>query len=225
MKLINIAAILFIPLTIFVSCKAIEGERLVLAKTDQIYETTKVFPDKNPATGEPEAALVSMKEFPSVIQDAVNAFFGEEISELVLTDISFIKEDEQAKVFNLSPKVYGESGEVDLTWLQQLVPVIGGAIPGSAPVLGLLSYGIALFSRKRSRQHIGKAFEKFTPLNGSVKIKEGFNSLSKAIGLTHSSEDSETLFALAKKKQAEEEAALLEEMRRLEEQLAAKKAT
>ena len=223
MKLINIAGAICMSVVVFVSCTSVPGERMVLARQDQIYENTKVFPDKNPETNEPEAALVSMDEFPGAIRDAVNSFFGEEVSELILTDERFIKPEELSLVFHLTPQAYGETGDVDYTWLQQLVPVIGGAIPGSAPVLGLLSYGLALFSRKRSRQHLGDAFKRFTPIDGSVQLKDGFNSLGKAVGLSHSTESSEQLFALASKKRAEEQEALYKKKQEIEAQLEAKK--
>lgn len=208
MKLIHKLMLSVIATLTITACVStgIAGEGMVLAKPDQIEEGAAFYPHHNPETNEPDAALVEMDQFPQVMRDAVNAFFGEEVSELVLTEERFVKEEAKNEVFKLSPGAYAnEDGEGGgFSWVQQLIPVVGGAIPGSAPFLGMASYLIALLGRKRSRQHLTDMGLKLTPFDGNMDFKGAVDSGMKAIGLTHTNKTGDELMAVALKKLEEE---------------------
>lgn len=184
----------------------VSGEGMVLAKLDQIEEGVAFYPHQNPLTNEPDAAVVDMEQFPEVMREAVNAFFGEEVSELVLTEERFIKEEARSGVFKLTPGAYSKEGDDSggFGFVQQFLPLIGGAIPSSTPFLGIASYLIALIGRKRSRQHLKNMGMKLTPFDGNLDLTGAVDSGMKAIGLTHTNKTGDELMAVATQKLEEE---------------------
>jgi hypothetical protein len=71
------------------------------------------------------------------------------------------------------------------------------------PFQGLAAGALALLpwvASKRSRQHLGKAVRELSPLDGQMAPGEAVESIARALGLSHSSEDPAELLAVLKRK-------------------------
>jgi len=207
-KTLLMATWLVLIMGVLSSCEAMPiTEGMVIALPDQVKTGTVYAPAKNPETSESDAALVPITALPDPVTEALQLLFGEDVEEVTVTTVSFLKDTVTLdQVFQLTPQyVNPETGESSLDgagFFGQLLPAIGAAFPGTAPFVGLGAYLLSLLGAKRSRQHLSNGAKAVTPYDGKIDLKEGAVNFAKAVGWVHSTEDPEELELVAMKKKA-----------------------
>lgn len=176
------------------------GDDIVAVSPEWLINGTNT----NPADPLQEAALLNKEaikasEGPlSKVADALDLFFpNEEV--VAITSRKYLKEGTPPgaifaiTVPTLVNPVTGEVTPDTVGWVGQLLPTIGAVIPGAAPLVGIAGLLLSLFGAKRSRGHWVNALKAFLPMDGTIAIGAGLNSVKKATGLMHTEESAQEL--------------------------------
>lgn len=168
----------------------------VFVLPEDVQEDVYMYPQVNPVTGYPDAALLDVSELDGVMGDIIDAYFRVDVDKIVLTEAAYVKADVMpSEVFRPVPQTIDEeTGEAELDTLTattQAATGIMGAIPGLAPYAPLAIYLLGLLGKRRPRKHIGNLTKALIPYDGKVDIAQALMSAQKAIGWEHSTEGSD----------------------------------
>ena len=183
----------------------------VFVLPEDVEEDIAFFPQVNPVTGYPDAALIDVSEIDGVMGRIIEGYFGQEVEKIILTEAKYVKANTlPTKIFRPIPQKIDEvTGEAELDPLAagtQAATGIMAAIPGLAPYTPLAIYLLGLLGKRRPRQHLGDFAKALLPYDGKVDIGKAIMSGQKAIGWEHTTEDGDELMAIAVKKKAIKEA-------------------
>lgn len=158
---------------LFSGCTLLEsvfGQDQVLTTTSQLTEQ-----------GKGKGKIIDPEKLPEKIKESFNEHFPGEV--IVLIDGAFVKE-EGARI-----PITQKGDDFWGSFVTTAVKVGGWFWP---PLLALEGVAVALFRRKR--QHYGDALKKLLPINGKFEVSDAMKSFGKALGMAHSSKDSEKVF-------------------------------
>ncbi len=183
----------------------------VFVLPEDVEEDVAFYPQVNPVTGYPDAALIDVSEIEGVMGKFIEGYFGKEVDKIILTEAKYVKPDTlPTEVFRPIPqKVDEETGESTLDALTagtQAATGIMATIPGLAPYSPLVIYLLGLLGKRRPRQHLGDFAKALLPYDGKIDMGKAIMSGQKAIGWEHSTENPDELAALASQKKAIKEA-------------------
>ena len=215
-KLLTAIMVSLVSLMVLSSCTAdgtayndlgMTEQNQVFALPSEVSDEAHFYPEVNPKTGYPDAALLDVSKVDGIARKLIIGALGEAVDKVIVTEAKYlIPEFDKTKVFIPFPtKIDPLTGEAELD-TPALTGTVGGlvgaAFPGAAPFVPLGLYLFGLLGKRRSRQHLGDMVKAATPYDGKIDIGEAYMSGKKAIGLEHSSEDPEVLIAVAEKKKA-----------------------
>lgn len=183
----------------------------VFVLPEDVEEDIAFYPQVNPVTGYPDAALIDVSEIEGVMGTFIEGYFGQEVDKIILTEAKYVKPDTlPTEIFRPIPQkideVTGESELDALTAGTQAATGFMAAIPGLAPYTPLAIYLLGLLGKRRPRQHLGDFAKALLPYDGNIDMGKAIMSGQKAIGWEHSSEDPDVLMTIATTKKAVKEA-------------------
>ena len=213
MKKVNIALFALV-LSFMASCMStgVPGEDLVITRTENLLSEILVQAEAEPNRPDAPAVIVDVQKIDNkFLKETVHSFMPE-ASSVAFTERQYLKEEfrsstDLSQVINMTiPTVVDEStGEnrVDTDGVFTAVSAaVGTAFPPAAPFLPLLTL-LPWFARKRSRKHLRDAAKKAVPTNGTIDLVGAMQSVSKALGWSHTTSDPDELEVVVQKLKAE----------------------